>query len=104
MCSYSVTQLLVYSNMAQQDSEPKRCCICGDPVSPPYNVIGQRTYCAQHFASVNKPHPGTLTNVVFGGPNLDWLYATAGDRVYRRPMRRKGFFPWEPVKPPRPGL
>lgn len=53
---------------------------------------------------INKPHPGVLTNVVFGGPGLDWLYATAGDRVYRRPMRRKGVWPWEPVKPPRPQL
>ncbi len=53
---------------------------------------------------INKPHSGVLTNVVFGGPNLDWLYATAGDRVYRRQMRRKGVLPWEPVKPPKPGL
>ncbi len=53
---------------------------------------------------INKPQPGALTNVVFGGSDLDWLYATAGDRVYRRLMRRKGAFPWEPVKLPRPGL
>ena len=44
--------------MIQQPSEQKRCCICDDPVSPPYNIIGQRVYCARHFASVNKPHPG----------------------------------------------
>ncbi|MBM3723860.1 MAG: gluconolactonase [Acidobacteria bacterium] len=53
---------------------------------------------------VNKPHPGSLSNAVFGGPALDTLYVTAGDRVYKRPMRRKGVWPWQAVKPPRPGL
>jgi len=53
---------------------------------------------------ISKPHSGPISNVVFGGPNLDMLYATAGDRVYRRHMRRKGVFPWHPVKLPRPGL
>ncbi len=53
---------------------------------------------------ISKPHAGSLSNVVFGGPGLDWLYATAGDRVYRRQIRRKGFFPWTVVKPPKPGL
>ena len=53
---------------------------------------------------ISKPHSGSLSNVVFGGPGLDWLYVTAGDRVYRRQIRRKGLFPWSPVKPPKPGL
>ena len=34
------------------------CCICGESVSPPYNIIGSRVYCAKHYAAVNKPHPG----------------------------------------------
>lgn len=34
------------------------CCICDQPVSPPYNVIGKRAYCARHYAVVNKPHAG----------------------------------------------
>ena len=38
------------------DTQP--CCICGDPVPPPYNLLGGRPYCARHFAAVNKPHPG----------------------------------------------
>src|SRR5438477_4868750 len=43
----------------QQDTgESRVCCICGVPVEPPYNVIGQRTYCARHYALVNKPHAG----------------------------------------------
>ncbi len=53
---------------------------------------------------ISKPHPGPLANLAFAGPNLEWLYATAGDRVYRRHVRRKGVLPWEPVKPPQPRL
>jgi len=34
------------------------CCICGAPVEPPYNIIGQRVYCARHYELLNKPHPG----------------------------------------------
>jgi len=34
------------------------CCICGDPVAPPYNTIGQRVYCDRHYALLNKSHPG----------------------------------------------
>src|SRR5438270_867267 len=32
------------------------CCICGRPVSPPYNLAGSRIYCDRHFALVNRPH------------------------------------------------
>jgi sugar lactone lactonase YvrE/enterochelin esterase-like enzyme len=53
---------------------------------------------------INKPHPGSLSNAVFGGPALDWLFVTAGDRVYKRHMRRKGVTSWTPVKPPQPRL
>jgi RsiW-degrading membrane proteinase PrsW (M82 family) len=34
------------------------CCVCGEPVSPPYTMIAQRIYCDHHFAVVNKPHRG----------------------------------------------
>lgn len=53
---------------------------------------------------IAKPQPGSLSNVVFGGPNLDTLYVTARDKVFRRKVRMKGVAPWAPVKPPRPGL
>jgi protease PrsW len=39
-------------------AESLHCCICGDPVEPPYNIIGQRVYCARHYAAINKAHPG----------------------------------------------
>ncbi len=55
-------------------------------------------------AIINKPQPSALSNVVFGGPHLDTLYATAGDKVFRRVVRRRGVFPWQPVKPPPPRL
>jgi len=42
--------------------------------------------------------------VVFGGPDLEVLYVTGGDKVYRRHLRRKGVFPWQPLKPPQPHL
>ncbi len=55
-------------------------------------------------AIIDKPQPGSLANVVFAGPDLDWLYVTAGDKVFRRQVRRKGVLPWSPLKPPKPQL
>ncbi|MDP3000614.1 MAG: SMP-30/gluconolactonase/LRE family protein [Bryobacterales bacterium] len=54
------------------------------------------------MAILNKPQPGSISNIVFGGPNRDTLYATAGDKVFKRPMKRKGTVSWELVKPPQP--
>lgn len=34
------------------------CFICGKPVFPPYNLIGQRVYCDRHYALVNRQHHG----------------------------------------------
>jgi len=53
---------------------------------------------------IRKPAPGDPSNVVFGGADLQTLYMTFGDKVYRRHLRRKGVFPWQPVTPPRPQL
>jgi sugar lactone lactonase YvrE/enterochelin esterase-like enzyme len=55
-------------------------------------------------AIIRKPQAGPLANVVFAGPDLQTLYVTAGDKVFRRKVRAKGVLPWQPVKPPRPGL
>ena len=55
-------------------------------------------------AILNKPQAGILSNVVFGGPDLSTLYVTAGDRVYKREIKRKGVYSWAPVKPPMPRL
>lgn len=34
------------------------CCICGEPLEPPYNTIGGRAYCDRHYAAVNRPNSG----------------------------------------------
>jgi protease PrsW len=40
-------------------NEPEvECCVCHERLSPPYNTVGGRAYCARHFALVNKPHSG----------------------------------------------
>jgi sugar lactone lactonase YvrE len=36
------------------------------------------------------PQNKRLTNVVFGGPNLDTLYVTCTDKVYRRKTQATG--------------
>jgi sugar lactone lactonase YvrE len=55
---------------------------------------------------LNKPefNATPITNIAFGGPDRTWLYVTQGGRLYRRETKRTGVVPWEPVKPPQPGL
>lgn len=54
---------------------------------------------------ISKPQPSWLSNVVFGGPDLNVLYATCGDKVYRRKLAATGAAPWKaPIKPDRPRL
>ena len=55
-------------------------------------------------AILDKPQDAPLTNVVFAGPDLQTLYVTAGDKVYKRHVRRRGVLPWKPVMPPKPRL
>lgn len=40
--------------------------------------------------TIAKPQNGWLSNVVFGGANLDTLYVTCGDKVYRRKTKATG--------------
>jgi gluconolactonase len=53
---------------------------------------------------ISFPQPGDASNLVFGGADLQTLYLMDGDKVYRRKLRRQGFFPWQPLKPPSPQL
>lgn len=53
---------------------------------------------------LRKPDISDPTNIVFGGPGLQTLYVTSGDKVFRRPIKKKGTFPWAPVVPPKPRL
>ena len=34
------------------------CCVCDEPITPPYKTLGGRVYCERHYALVNKPHIG----------------------------------------------
>jgi sugar lactone lactonase YvrE len=45
---------------------------------------------------------GRLTNLCFGGEASDVLYATCGDRVYRRRVRAIGAHAWQPPLRPAP--
>ncbi len=48
---------------------------------------------------------GLITNLCFGGPQFDILYATCNDKVYRRKLRAIGANAWAPpIKPPPPRL
>lgn len=43
-------------------------------------------------------HPA---NVTFGGENGKVLYATCGDKVYRRTVKAEGVYPWKPALEPK---
>jgi len=48
---------------------------------------------------------GRLSHLVFGGEGFNILYATCGDKVYRRKVNTQGANAWAaPVKPPPPRL
>ena len=47
---------------------------------------------------------GALSGIAFGGPNLDWLYAAEGNKLYRRQVKSRGVAAWAPVTPPKPPL
>jgi gluconolactonase len=48
---------------------------------------------------------GKITNLAFGGESFDILYATCGDKVFKRKVKAHGANAYqEPFKPARPGL
>jgi sugar lactone lactonase YvrE/enterochelin esterase-like enzyme len=55
-------------------------------------------------AILSKPQPGALSNISFGGRDMDYLYVTSGDKVYRRRLRRTGVRPGDLITPPKPQL
>jgi sugar lactone lactonase YvrE/enterochelin esterase-like enzyme len=55
-------------------------------------------------AIINKPESADPSNVVFGGKDLQTLYVTAVDKVFKRQTRRKGTVSWKVVTPPKPRL
>jgi len=63
-------------------------------VDPPGKTVG----------ILQKPDKSDPSSVVFGGRDLQTLYVTSGDKVFRRTIKRKGTFPWVTVMPPKPRL
>ena len=56
-------------------------------------------------AIIPPPASGSLSSVKFGGANLDELYVTNGDKVFKRKVKTKGVVSWRPpVKPAPPRL
>jgi gluconolactonase len=51
---------------------------------------------------ISKPQRAWLANVCFGGPDRDELYATCGDKVFKRKLKAKGVFSFEPPLRPTP--
>jgi gluconolactonase len=39
---------------------------------------------------LDAPGTGGVSNVFFGGPSMEWLYVTDGDKIYRRLSKRRG--------------
>jgi gluconolactonase len=56
-------------------------------------------------AIIPAPLRASLSSVKFGGPNLDEMYITNGDKVFKRKTKVKGVVSWRPpIKPPAPRL
>jgi gluconolactonase len=56
-------------------------------------------------AIIPAPQRGSLSNVEFGGANMDEMYVTNADKVYRRKVKVKGVVSWRPpIKPAVPRL
>ncbi len=54
---------------------------------------------------IAKPQDAWLSNVAFGGPDRNILYATCGDAVFKRRLNARGVIACKaPVKPPKPRL
>jgi gluconolactonase len=55
-------------------------------------------------AVLKAPGSEGLTSVFFGGPGLQWLYVTDGNKIYRQPVKRRGVGQSNPTQPPQPRL
>jgi gluconolactonase len=49
---------------------------------------------------LNPPEPGAITDLVFAGKKLDWLYIAENGKLFRRPVKVTGTAVGTPVKPP----
>ena len=49
---------------------------------------------------IDKPQKSWLANAVFAGPNLDTLYVTCRDKVYKRKINAQGIRYFDPESQP----
>ena len=48
---------------------------------------------------------GKISNLTFGGPEMDTIYATCNDKVFKRKVKAKGYEAFAaPIKPAAPHL
>jgi sugar lactone lactonase YvrE len=55
-------------------------------------------------AILNAPNYGAVTSIAFAGPEMNWLYAAEGGRLYRRSVKVNGVPAWTVAKLPKPPL
>ncbi|HEY1492905.1 MAG TPA: alpha/beta hydrolase-fold protein [Candidatus Solibacter sp.] len=55
-------------------------------------------------AILNVPNYGAVTSIAFAGPEMNWLYAAEGGRLYRRSVKVNGVPAWTVAKLPKPPL
>lgn len=53
-------------------------------------------------AIIPAPQRASLSNVEFAGPNMDEMYITNGDKVFKRKVKVKGVLSWKPPLKPAP--
>ncbi len=54
---------------------------------------------------IEKPQRASMPNMVFGGKEMNTLYATCGDKLFKRKTNATGLRAWQsPIAPPKPGL
>ncbi len=54
---------------------------------------------------LNRPSSSAITGLTFGSNTFDCLYATCGEKVFRKSLKTKGLVTFEdPIQPPKPRL
>lgn len=85
---YSTMELPVGSTESGADGmttdKDGRIYVCTTKGVQVYDTTGR--YCG----AVSKPQRAFLSNIAFGGPELDTIYVTCSDKVYRRKLNTKG--------------
>lgn len=85
---YSTMELPVGSNESGADGmttdKDGRIYVCTTKGLQVYDTTGR--YCG----AVSKPQRAFLSNVAFGGKDLDTIYVTCSDKVYKRKLNTRG--------------